>query len=189
MVRELVELAQRGDKEAYDALARSAAPRLYRVAHRILRDIDLAQDATQQSLVALWRELPRLRDPDRFEAWTYRLVVRYCLMELRTRRRRLAVVRDLHDVDDSDEPAAIARDEFLSVADRDELERAFRLLTEEQRAVVVLRHYAGLSVAESAAVLGVPAGTAASRLHYAMRALRAALAAGERGATQSGRGA
>src|SRR5687767_720122 len=95
MDRELVEQAQRGDTDAYDALARAIAPRLYRAAHRIMRDLDSAQDATQQALVAIWREIPRLRDPDRFESWSYQLVVRYCLMELRSRRRRLTVVRDI----------------------------------------------------------------------------------------------
>ena len=180
MDRELVEQAQRGDRDAYDAIVRAVAPRLYRVAHRIVRDFDAAQDATQLGLVAIWRELPRLRDPDRFDAWAYQLVVRYCLMELRARRRRLAVVPDggFDTLEGSPEPSMA--DESRSVADRDELERAFRLLTGEQRAVVVLRHYVGLSVAESAEVLGVPAGTAASRLHYATRALRAALEANDR---------
>src|SRR5215208_6707010 len=99
MDRELVEQAQRGDADAYDALARASATRLYRVAHRILRDLDSANDATQQALIAMWREIPKLRDPDRFEAWTYQLVVRYCLMELRSKRRRLTVVRELSNVE------------------------------------------------------------------------------------------
>jgi len=189
MDRELVEQAQRGDKDAYDALARAVAPRLYRAAHRIVRDLDSAQDATQQALVAMWRELPRLREPDRFDAWTYQLVVRYCLMELRSRRRRLTVVRNLHDVGSSALNEPSRPDESRSIADRDELERAFRLLTEEQRAIVVLRHYVGLSVDESAEVLGLPRGTAASRLHYATRALRAALEANDRQAAIGGRSA
>jgi len=182
MDRDLVEQAQRGDKDAYDILARAAAGRLYRVAQRITRDLDLAQDATQMALVAMWRELPRLRDPDRFEAWTYQLVVRHSLMELRSRRRRLTVTRDLATSSGyRGEPAQA--DDSRAVADRDELERAFRRLTEEQRAVVVLRHYVGMTVAESAEALGVPVGTAASRLHYATRALRAALEANERPST------
>jgi RNA polymerase sigma-70 factor (ECF subfamily) len=186
MDRELVEQAQRGDTDAYDALARAVAPQLHRVAHRILRDLDLAQDATQLALVAMWRELPRLRDPDRFTAWTYQLVVRHCLMELRSRRRRLSLVRSVRDTEPSGVPEPSQSDDSRRIADRDELERAFRLLTEEQRAVVVLRHYVGLSVAESAEALGVPVGTAASRLHYATRALRAALEANDR--TQSNGG-
>jgi RNA polymerase sigma-70 factor (ECF subfamily) len=120
----LVELAQRGDKDAYDAIARAVAPRLYRVAHRIVRDVDAAQDATQLGLVAIWRELPRLRDIDKFDGWTYQLVVRYCLMELRSRRRRLAVVRGLGD----DQPRGARLDpsrpdDSRSVADRDNQRR------------------------------------------------------------------
>ena len=189
MDRELVEQAQRGDQDAYDALARAVAPRMHRVAYRITRDLDTAQDATQQALVAMWREIPRLRDPDRFDAWTYQLVVRFCLMELRSQRRRLSVVRNVRVVgaDDPLEPAQA--DDSRTVADRDEIERAFRQLTEEQRAIVVLRHYVGLSVAEAGEALGIPAGTAASRLHYATRALRAALDANERAATVDGQSA
>jgi RNA polymerase sigma-70 factor (ECF subfamily) len=178
--RALVEQAQRGDKDAYDALARAVAPRLYRVAHRIVRDVDAAQDATQLGLVAIWRELPRLRDPDKFDSWAYQLIVRYCLMELRSRRRRLTVVPEVSMEAGAGRPEPSRADDSRSIADRDELERAFLLLTEEQRAVVVLRHYVGLSVAESAEALGVPTGTAASRLHYATRALRAALEANDR---------
>jgi RNA polymerase sigma-70 factor (ECF subfamily) len=182
----LVEQAQRGDKDAYDAIVRAVAPRLYRAAHRIVRDFDAAQDATQLGLVAIWRELPRLRDPDRFEAWAYRLVIRYCLMELRSRRRRLAIVPDDGTGMDRADSELARADDAHAVADRDELERAFRVLTAEQRAVVVLRHYVGMSVAESAEVLGVPTGTAASRLHYATRALRAALEANDRQAAAGG---
>lgn len=181
-----MEQAQRGDKDAYDAIVRAMAPRLYRAAHRIVRDFDAAQDATQLGLVAIWRELPRLRDPDRFDAWAYRLVVRYCLMELRSRRRRLAIVPDDGFGTDGAESEPARADDAHAVADRDELERAFRLLTAEQRAVVVLRHYVGMSVAESAEVLGIPTGTAASRLHYATRALRAALEANDRQAVAGG---
>lgn len=189
MNRELVEQAQRGDQEAYDALARGLAPQLYRAAHRIVRDLDAAQDATQLALVSMWRELPRLRDPDRFIPWAYQLVVRHCLMELRSRRRRLSVVRNLGDAESVGGMEPSRADDSRRVADRDELERAFRLLTEEQRAVVVLRHYVGMTVAESAEALGVPVGTAASRLHYATRALRAALEANDRAAVSGGHSA
>jgi RNA polymerase sigma-70 factor (ECF subfamily) len=186
MDRALIEQAQRGDKDAYDAIVRAVAPRLYRVAHRIVRDFDAAQDATQLGLVAIWRELPRLRDPDKFDAWAYQLVVRYCLMELRSRRRRLSVVPD-GGFEEGRGPLDPSRaDDSREVDRRDELERAFRLLTEEQRAVVVLRHYVGLSVAESAEALGIPTGTAASRLHYATRVLRAALEANDRPAAMDG---
>lgn len=186
MDRELVEQAQRGDRDAYDALARAMAPRLYRAAHRIVRDLDAAQDATQLALVAIWRELPRLRDPERFEAWSYRLVVRHCLMELRSRRRRLAFVGERLVDHDAGRGEPSRADHSRAVSDRDELERAFLLLSEEQRAIVVLRHYVGLSLAEAAEALGVPTGTAASRLHYATRALRAVLDANERALAADG---
>ncbi|HEU4672086.1 MAG TPA: sigma-70 family RNA polymerase sigma factor [Candidatus Limnocylindrales bacterium] len=168
MERELVERARRGDREAYELLARSSARRLYLVAHRILRDADAADDAAQQTLVAIWRELPKLRDPDRFEAWTYRLVVRFSLAEARRRRRFAVTVRD------SSPSEPTSADSSASVAVRDELERAFRRLSPEHRAVVVLHHYVGLPLGEIAEALGVPYGTVGSRLHYALRELRAA---------------
>jgi len=186
MDRALVEQAQRGDKDAYDAIVRAMAPRLYRVAYRIVRGFDAAQDATQLSLVAIWRELPRLRDPDKFDAWAYRLVVRYCLMELRSRRRTLALVPEVGSEAGRGSLEPSQADDSGHLDQRDELERAFRLLTAEQRTVVVLRHYVGLSVAESAEALGIPIGTAASRLHYATRALRAALEANDRRAAMGG---
>jgi RNA polymerase sigma-70 factor (ECF subfamily) len=143
---------------------------LFRVAHRILRDLDAAEDAVQRALVDIWRDLPRLRDLDRFDAWTYRLVVRASLDEARQRRRH-AHVRELP----SDEPGA--PDASASFAARDALERAFDRLRPEHRAVVVLHHYAGFPLTEIATILGVPYGTVGSRLHYALRELRAALGA------------
>lgn len=134
MSRVLVERAQRGDRDAYEQLARGAARRLFLVASRILRDADAAEDAVQQTLVAMWRDLGSLRDPDRFDAWTYRMVVRYCGAESR-RHRRMGVTI----VDPSDTMTSV-RDELGEVATRDELGRAFDALTHEQRAVVVLRH-------------------------------------------------
>lgn len=175
MTRELVERAARGDQEAFAGLARLISNRLFAVAWRILRDHHLAEDAVQQTLVTVWNELPRLRDPDRFEAWTYRLVVRAAMTEAR-RQRRGTTVRLLPD----DADASPAPDEYGVVADRDRLERGFRRLSPEQRAVLVLQHYSGLSLAEIAETLGIPAGTAASRLHYATRALRSAIEADER---------
>jgi RNA polymerase sigma-70 factor (ECF subfamily) len=171
MERELVERARRGDREAYEVLARSSARRLYLVAHRILRDADPAEDAVQQTLVAMWRELPKLRDPDRFEAWTYRLVVRFSLGEARRSRRTVMHLRSTNPIEPS------TTDESGRVAARDALERAFRRLSPEHRAVVVLHHYVGLSLGEIAEVVGVPYGTIGSRLHYATRQLRSALEA------------
>jgi RNA polymerase sigma-70 factor, ECF subfamily len=170
--RELVERARHGDREAYEVLGRAAADRLYPVAYRILREADQADDAVQQTLVAIWREIPKLRDPDRFEAWTYRLVVRFCLAEARRQRGQEARVKALAlDVRSADDT--------IRVAARDEIERAFRRLTPEHRAVLVLHHYVGLPVNEVAETLGIPFGTAASRLHYAARAMRAALTTDE----------
>jgi RNA polymerase sigma-70 factor (ECF subfamily) len=168
---ELIGRAQHGDEEAFASLAVAAGDRLHAVAHRILRDTDLAEDATQQALLAIWRDLPQLRDPARFDAWSYRLLVRACYAEAR-RIRRWAPNVHLLPVD---EP--VTAEDLSSVVDRDQLERGFRRLTAEQRSVLVLQHYAGLSQAEIADVLGIPVGTAGSRIHYAARALRAAIEA------------
>jgi RNA polymerase sigma-70 factor, ECF subfamily len=169
--RDLVETAQRGDREAFAILARSRGDRLFGLAQRILRDIDRAEDAVQQTLVIAWRELPRLRDPDRFDPWLTRLLVNACYAEAKRVRRQAANVRVLP----VDGPAA--PDETQLVLDRDQLERGFRRLAPEQKAVLVLRHYLALEPAEIAEVLGIPEGTARSRLHYAHRAMRAALEA------------
>jgi RNA polymerase sigma-70 factor (ECF subfamily) len=172
--QDLVVRAQRGERDAYEALARSAAPRLYLTAHRIVRDPDRADEAVQQTLVAMWRELPSLRDPGRFEAWTYRLVVRFCLLE--SRRARRTGVREI-SIDDM---VPATTDAFADSDLRDQLDRAIGDLTPDHRAVVVLHHYAGLSLGEIAEILGVPYGTVGSRLHHATRSLRSGLAAGDR---------
>src|SRR5690242_15848956 len=163
MDTELVTQAQHGDKAAFAALAAALADRYLAASHRILRDIALAEDATQQALLAIWRDLPQLRDPARFDAWSYRLLVRACYAESGRARRWAPNLRLL----ETDEPAA--PDLLGGIADRDQLERAFRRLPFEQRTVVVLRHYLDLSAEEAAETLGVPVGTVASRLHYAMR--------------------
>jgi len=167
--RDLVEQAQHGDREAFGILARTRADRLYAVAQRILRDVDRAEDAVQQTLVIAWRELRSLRDPDRFDAWLTRLLVNTCYTESRRTRLWSANIRVLP----ADGP--VAPDDTLGVADRDQIDRGFRRLPPEQRALLVLHHYLGLSPAEIADHLGIPAGTARSRLHYAHRAMRAAL--------------
>ena len=183
MQRDLVERAARGEHEAFDALARLVSGRLFAVAYRILRDHYLAEDAVQQALITIWNELPRLRDPERFDAWSYRLIVRSSVAEARRERRRGAAIQLLpEDLDVSPAP-----DQYRAVADRDQLERGFRRLTPEQRAILVLQHYAGQSLAEIADVLGIPVGTAGSRLHYATRALRAAIEADGRNVAAEGR--
>ncbi len=174
MDSDLVIAAQRGDKGAYALIATEVADRFLAVARRILRDLDLAEDATQQALVAIWQDLPQLRDPARFDAWSYRLLVRACYAEGRKERRWAPNLRLLP----IDEPAAM--DGLSSVIDRDELEGGFRRLSIDHRAVVVLHHYLDLPLDRVADILGIPSGTAHSRLHHAMRRLRAALEADAR---------
>ena len=170
MERTLVERAGHGDRDAFAQLAAGAIDRLYRVAYRILRDPEIARDATQQALLEAWRDLSSLRDPDRWEAWTYRLVVHASYRESARERRHGANVR-IFTI------ASTSPDTAVSVAERDELERGFRRLPTEQRAVVVLHHYLGLPLTEVATTLGIPPGTARSRLHNATRRLRDALTA------------
>jgi RNA polymerase sigma-70 factor (ECF subfamily) len=167
---ELVERAQRGDHEAFDVLAGAAYHRLYAIARRILRDGFAAEDAVQDALVWAWRDLWGLRDPGAFDGWLHRLLVRSCAdHQRRTWKTRLDI-----DVDAIDLPAG--PDEVSRLVDRDALERAFDRLSFDHRAVVVLTHFAGLSGPEVAEILAIPVGTVASRLHYALRALRAELA-------------
>ena len=174
----IVARAQRGDEEAFAALVDAAGGRLHAVAHRILRDIDLAEDATQQTLLAIWRDLPDLRDPARFDAWSYRLLVRACYAEGRKARQWAPNLRVL----EADEPSG--PDATGLVHDRDQLERGFRRLSIDHRVVVVLHHYLDLPLEQVADTLGVPLGTVRSRLLHAMRGLRAALDADARPARQ-----
>lgn len=176
MERDLVERAAGGDRDAFESLVRLSASRLFAIAYRILRDHHLAEDALQGTFITIWDELPRLRDPDRFDAWSYRLIVRTSTAQARRERRGGPVVRLLP----TDADASRAPDELGSIADRDQLERGFRRLSPDQRAILVLQHYVGLPLAEIADVLGIPVGTAGSRLHYATRVLRAALDADAR---------
>ena len=166
----LVERARQGDDVAFAELVDLDGDRCYAIAYRILRDVERAQDAVQQAFLLAWRELPRLRNPERFEVWLHRLVVNACYEEFRRYRRWSTNVRTLP----ADGPAG--SDETVSVDDRDALERAFRRLSPEHRAVVVLHHHAGLPLASIAGVAGVPVGTIKSRLHHATRNLRDALA-------------
>jgi len=177
----LVERARAGDEEAFASLARAAGDRLLAIAYRILRDLGLAEDAVQQTLVLAWRELPSLRDVERFDAWLHRLLVNACYRESRRGRRWAANVRVLP----TDGPAGT--DDFRAVEQRDQLDRAFRRLPAEQRAVFVFHHYLGLTLPEVAVQLGVPLGTVKSRLHYATNTLRGALEADLRTSTDSSR--
>jgi RNA polymerase sigma-70 factor, ECF subfamily len=165
---DLVEQARRGDRDAFDVLMLDQMGRLYSIARLVAIDSDVAEDAVQDALVRCWRDLPSLRDVTRFEAWVRRLLLNSVAEQFRSRRRFEATVRVLKV-----EPAVV--DGSDEVADRDQLQRAFRALSIEHRTIIVLHHYLGLPVAEAAASLGIPAGTARSRLHYAMEALRAIL--------------
>jgi RNA polymerase sigma-70 factor (ECF subfamily) len=179
--RDLVERARSGDREAFAVLVHQVSDSLYAVAHRILRDTGLAEDALQNALVLAWRRLPHLRDADRFEAWIHRILVHACYDESQRARSWTATVRVL-PIDGPSTP-----DGSTALADRDELERAYRRLSLEQRAVFVLHHYLGLPLVEVAELLGIPAGTARSRLHYAIAGLRDALMAEPEPNVQEGR--
>ncbi len=174
MERILVERAMHGDKAAFDALIERQGDHLHSVARRILRDPYLAEDATQRALLDAWRYLPTLKDPDRFEAWSYRLLVNACQTEARRERRHRGNLRLLA----SDEP--VEPDSAARLATQQQLDQAFRRLGVEHRTVVVLIHYIGLSAAEAAEAMGTPVGTVRSRLHFALRHLRAAVEADAR---------
>ena len=170
---ELVRLARDGDRDAFDLLMTAAVDHLYRIARLILRDYDSAEDAVQEALVRCWRDLPALRDPDRFDAWLNRLLMHSVTDEARNRRRAVSIVSVLRN-----EPAQ--PDGAGALADRDELARVFDRLSIDHRTIVVLHHYLGMTVDETAATIGIPVGTAKSRLHYATEALRSALDADAR---------
>ena len=177
MEYDLVRRAQAGDHEAFSSLAQLSVRRLFAVASRILGDTHLAEDAVQDALVEVWQDLRGLRDPQAFGAWSMRILVRVAHRQARRSPRPAQL---------SVEAIGVAGpDEYAAVADQDLLERGFRRLSVEQRTILVLRHHLGLEPAEIAEVLGIPQGTARSRLHYAREAMRAALAAdARRDATQ-----
>jgi RNA polymerase sigma-70 factor (ECF subfamily) len=173
MQRDLVEAAGRGDHDAFEALAVTVSGRLYAIAHLILHDTQLAEDALQEALVHAWVQLPRLRDPDRFEAWVRRLLVNACADVGRERRRRSA---EIHVI----APESGQADTTAALADRDLLARALQHLKPEHRAAIVLHYYVGLPAREVADALDIPIGTAKSRIHYATEVMRAELDRAER---------
>jgi len=177
--RALVDQAKRGDQEAFDALARMVGDRCMAIAFRILRDADRADDAVQAALIMAWRELRTLRDSDRFEPWLHRILTNECYAEARRRRRWSTQIRLLPM------PGQRESGEISAINDRDQLDRAFRRLTIEQRSVIVFHHYVGLPLTEVADRLGIPVGTAKSRLHHATNALRASLEADARSPSSS----
>ncbi|MEO8470296.1 MAG: RNA polymerase sigma factor [Chloroflexota bacterium] len=170
---DLVVKARSGDRDAFDTLAAGAVDRLYAVARLVLGDADRAADATQETLVRCWRDLPTLRDPARFDGWLHRLLMHSITNEFRSDRRHQGHVRTL-----TLEPSTA--DFSNAVVVRDQLSRGFDRLSPDHRAILVLRLYLGSSIEETAAVLGIPLGTAKSRLHYATQAMRTALESEER---------
>jgi RNA polymerase sigma factor (sigma-70 family) len=174
MQRDLVLRATKGDHDAFASLATSAYGRLHRTAQLILRREDLASDAVQEALTSAWLHIRAVRDPDRFDAWLNRLVVRACYQELRRAKRGPMQIQidSIHGPGTDDSSGALA--------DRDQLERGFQDLSVEHRAVLVVHHYLGLPDAAAATVLGVPIGTYKSRLNRAHISLRAALEADAR---------
>lgn len=175
MRQDLVRRAQAGDHDAFSALVRDSLARLYGTARLILRDSEKAQDAVQDALFQAWRDIRGLRDPDRLDAWLTRILVRSCYtIAKRERRREVTEIA----LDARHEPSR--PDPSTWMADRDEIERAFRRLTQDQRTVLTLVYFADLTLPDAAVALGIPLGTTKSRLHHALNALRAAVAADER---------
>jgi RNA polymerase sigma-70 factor (ECF subfamily) len=175
MQRDLVVRAQSGDTDAFSALTVGRTHRLYAAARLILRDDEQAEDAVQDALLQAWLDLRGLRDPDRFDAWLHRLLVRACYRAAKRRRdREIVEIKFASTVHPS------TADSQRAAAVRDQLERGFVRLSADQRAVLVLHHYLGLSLVESADALGIPLGTIQSRLNRATQAMRAALEADER---------
>jgi RNA polymerase sigma-70 factor (ECF subfamily) len=174
MDTQLVVRAQGGDHDAFTEIATALYNRLYRVALNLVSDAALAEDATQHTIIEMWRNLPKLREPQKLEPWAHRIVVNACRREGRNARRWMQAIVRVPEEDPT------ANHGFASVAHRDQLERGFRRLPMEQREVVVLHHYAAMPLKEVAQVLGIPTGTVSSRLSRAMSALRAALEADDR---------
>jgi RNA polymerase sigma-70 factor (ECF subfamily) len=169
MQRDLVERARQGDHDAFAALAGAAISRLDSAAWLILRDYEQAKDAVQNALLKAWRDLPTLRDPDRFDAWLNRLVLRACIDEARRLRRHRV------DIELTPLTTPAVDDPESRIADRDQIQRGFLRLEPEMRAVIVLHHYLDLTLPDVATALGIPLGTAKSRLHRALALMRAAL--------------
>ena len=168
MQRDLVIAARDGDLDAYSQLVRAAFPRLYGVANLILRDADRAQDAVQDALVLAWKHVGALRDPDAWDAWLRRLTVRSCYKVARKEKRRTEVEGHVT----LDAGSAVTHDSSTDVAERDWVVSKLDAIDIDQRAVIVLHYYLDLPVTDVAEILDIPYGTAASRLHRGLEALR-----------------
>jgi RNA polymerase sigma-70 factor, ECF subfamily len=164
--RRLVVAARQGDHDAFAELVHGAIDRLDMAARLIVRDPELARDAVQDALFRAWRDLRSLHDPDRFDAWIYRLTVNACLDQLRRRRRRPI------EVDISNISVPIEPDHAARYAERDAVDAVLRSLDPGGRAIVVLHYFVGLPLAEIGMALGIPTGTVKSRLHRALGDMR-----------------
>ena len=173
MDQALVSRAKEGDREAFALIVDASFDRCHEIARRVLGETHLAQDATQTAMLSMWRDLPKLRDADRFEAWAYRITVHACYAEAKRARRAIPAIADPDD-------RPVITDEFGTIIDRDQLERAFSRQKLEHRAVLVLRYYLDMPVDEIASTLDLPAGTVKSRIHHALKAMRATLDADDR---------
>jgi RNA polymerase sigma-70 factor (ECF subfamily) len=181
MLHDLVVRAQAGDLEAFSELTSTHTDRLYAAARLILRDSEQAADAVQDALLQAWLDIRDLRDPEKFDAWLRRLLVRACYRAAKRRR-----TREVHEIKAATTAERVMPDAQRTLAVRDQLDRGFRRLSPEQRAVIVLHHYLGLSLGESAETLGIPLGTMQSRLSRATQAMRAVLEADDRPAGLAG---
>jgi len=173
--RELIVRASNGDHDAFAQLVGEVVDRLHRTARLILRSDEQAADAVQEALLSAWLHIRAVREPERFEGWLYRLVVNACYVEARRQKRRTMIAIRLAPIGRPDDP-----DAFEQAGDRDQLERAFARLSAEQRAVLVVHHYLGMTESEAAIALDIPIGTFKSRLSRATQALRAAIDADQR---------
>jgi RNA polymerase sigma factor (sigma-70 family) len=175
---DLVARAQHGDHDAFALLVRPHLDRLHGLAGLLVRDSGRAEDALQEAMLRAWRDLAKLRDPDRFAAWLRRLVVNASHDEGRRLRRR----RGEQSLEPYHEPGTGGG--IAELVDRDEITQAFNRLNQDERTVIALRYYLDLSSAEAAASLGIREVTYRSRLHRALRVMKAALAAEARSATR-----
>jgi RNA polymerase sigma factor (sigma-70 family) len=164
--RQLVIRARGGDHDAFTELVHASVARLETAARLILRDPELARDAVQEALFHAWRDLPGLRDPDRFNGWIHRLTVNACLDLARRRKRRPIEVEltDLH--------ATMTMSPSDELGDRELVNDVLRRLDPGGRSIIVLHYYLGMPLTDVAATLRIPVGTVKSRLHRALGEMR-----------------
>ena len=167
--------AQAGDQDAFESLIRPRFDRLLRLAFSIIHDESDARDAVQDGCLLAWRELPSLRDPDRFEAWLWRILINTCRTTLRGRRRVSIREIAIDSLPPGAEPTQLGRPFADEMVAGDAIARAFSRLDPDKRTILVLHHVEDRSIHEIAALMHVPEGTAKWRLHSARRALERAL--------------